>query len=818
MSFLRRTALALFVLSLSLQAVPVTVGDHNPVIDNGGADGWDAIFIFNTALVAPNANDTIGQVTHMQFWADLGTAGRRITPLLFESTNGGVTHTTIGVGTTYEIGQDGTAENSANSISFALTAGVDTFDTESAGSTYYLGFHTTDGGGNAGMTGGVVPFAGSGGGPNVLWQTESTPGEGQDPSVGANARFQSSRSYSYNFTVNFTDITDTDGDGLPDSSEQRIIDANPNDALTSFADVLPDDDFDHDSSSNAQEVERGTDPTDSDSDDDNIIDGYESGTGVYVDIFNTGTDPLEADSDRDGLSDGMENNSGVFSSTNPGTDPNNPDTDGDGLLDSVESNDGDYIDASATGTDPHNPDTDDDLAFDGEEVSAGTDPNDPTSGAINGFVGGQQEVALDQDVADSWAICYIDEQRPFRLRGGSSNALFFNFFASSESLGNGGRVTPFLAEVIAPNDFIVRVIGTTRIEGVDWTTAGLQSLPFSDDDTPVIEDGWVAGFITSDPDGSNASNHIVPFRGDAGIDGWLAGSGGGDDPGGIVVGEAPQDGLGATSHEAYGQRDYSFQIVAGRPEGIDLLAISHDPTAETTELTWTSQAGDLFEIRKSLDLTGDPAEWEVVGSPISAAAAPATTTTALVDDNATESAAYYKVLKIVPPPIFEEDFESGQNGWTTRHNDVSGSTRWELGVPSAVGPVEAHSLQNCFGTDLDDNYVDGLDNVGSGIALRSPLIDLQGVPAATLEFWHYYDFGVGDRGNLRFLNAEGEILGTAPFSPLTDFIFEWEEISLSLPPAVIANGEVILEWELLSETNNQENYPGWYIDDVSVTR
>jgi hypothetical protein len=55
------------------------------------------------------------------------------------------------------------------------------------------------------------------------------------------------------------------------------------------------------------------------------------------------------------------------------------DADGDGLLDSVETNTGIFVSASDTGTDPLNPDTDGDGFNDGDEVSAGSDPNNPGS-------------------------------------------------------------------------------------------------------------------------------------------------------------------------------------------------------------------------------------------------------------------------------------------------------------------------------------------------------------------------------------------------------------------------------------------------------
>ncbi|NIP94026.1 MAG: hypothetical protein GWO24_11455, partial [Akkermansiaceae bacterium] len=132
-------------------------------------------------------------------------------------------------------------------------------------------------------------------------------------------------------TFSFT-TEDTDGDGLPDFWEEAngLDKDNPDDA---------DDDPDSDGLDNTEEFENKTDPNEADTDGDTLNDGEEVNT--------TMTDPTNADSDEDGLTDEVETNSGTF------------------------------VSASDTGTDPNNPNTDGDFATDGEEVEAGSDPNDP---------------------------------------------------------------------------------------------------------------------------------------------------------------------------------------------------------------------------------------------------------------------------------------------------------------------------------------------------------------------------------------------------------------------------------------------------------
>ena len=102
------------------------------------------------------------------------------------------------------------------------------------------------------------------------------------------------------------DTVDTDGDGLPDVTENTL----GTDPLNP--------DTDGDGLSDGEEVSvYGTDPLDADTDDDGIADGEETVVGTDGAI----TDPLDADSDDDGLQDGTELGYGAGESDPDGAGP-----------------------------------------------------------------------------------------------------------------------------------------------------------------------------------------------------------------------------------------------------------------------------------------------------------------------------------------------------------------------------------------------------------------------------------------------------------------------------------------------------------------
>jgi hypothetical protein len=97
-----------------------------------------------------------------------------------------------------------------------------------------------------------------------------------------------------------------------------------------------------------------------------------------IDEFQRGTNPTNADSDGDGANDGAEVNrmdGGVAAPTNP----LRADSDGDNLLDGVETDTGTFVSRTDTGTDPLIPDTDADGYTDGHEVVRQSNPTDLNS-------------------------------------------------------------------------------------------------------------------------------------------------------------------------------------------------------------------------------------------------------------------------------------------------------------------------------------------------------------------------------------------------------------------------------------------------------
>jgi hypothetical protein len=161
-----------------------------------------------------------------------------------------------------------------------------------------------------------------------------------------------------------------------------------------------------------------------------------------------------------------------------------------------------------------------------------------------------------------------------------------------------------------------------------------------------------------------------------------------------------------------------------------------------------------------------------------------------------------------PVSVFSDDFEGGQGGWTTGTEGAVG-TMWELGLPG-VGPAAANSPTSCFGTNLTAIYA-----VDADVWLRSPPIDLTNTGGATLNYVEWRDIeATFDSGRVVVLDATDNSEIAEIEDSIDGFSNGWENVSRQIPPAALGK---VIKIEFRFRSDNIENFPGWYIDDFSVT-
>ena len=146
-------------------------------------------------------------------------------------------------------------------------------------------------------------------------------------------------------------------------------------------------------------------------------------------------------------------------------------------------------------------------------------------------------------------------------------------------------------------------------------------------------------------------------------------------------------------------------------------------------------------------------------------------------------------------------------------NDENGATQWELGRPEAsTGPSGgANDSANAWTTNIGDYGPD------SNISLRSPAIDLSGLPGAQVSLDVFRDAdGFGDIVTVRFLRADdATLLGDPANIDMTVFDTEWTSIEIPVDSAAL--GETILIEFNFQSDSSPDAFSGISIDNVSIS-
>jgi hypothetical protein len=271
-------------------------------------------------------------------------------------------------------------------------------------------------------------------------------------------------------------LPDSDGDGMPDDYETANS-LDPGDSSDGAGDT------DSDGLSNVEEYLAGTDPQDDDSDDDGILDGAETKTGIYVSATDTGTDPLGNDTDIDGLLDGVETNTGTF------------------------------VNADDTGTNPNLADTDNDGFRDGSEINASTDPNDPGSVPAGWSVRNATSSVALNSIADTRALFATPANI---IAETNTSETDINFRENAQGPFPNSRTFPVLpGQDTDINDYGLIATGTIFISDPGIYTFGFNSDDggglFIDGDVATIDDRNRGSTTTLGAISLSYGNHVMEF-------------------------------------------------------------------------------------------------------------------------------------------------------------------------------------------------------------------------------------------------------------------------------------------------------------------
>ena len=188
-----------------------------------------------------------------------------------------------------------------------------------------------------------------------------------------------------------------------------------------------------------------------------------------------------------------------------------------------------------------------------------------------------------------------------------------------------------------------------------------------------------------------------------------------------------------------------------------------------------------------------------------------------------DSERFFVVEQFPAPPVdlLRESFDGVvapmlPPGWTTGTGPGdTGTTVWELGAPSAVGPANARSGSNCVGTNLS-----AIHGVDTEIWLRTPAVDLTNASKATLSFEQFIDIEREyDRGTVSVLDAIDNSVLAVIETDIEGLTPDWTKFTRAVPGTAIGKS-VKIEFRFEADDlplPEESDFAGWYLDDILVT-
>ncbi|MEM9236145.1 MAG: hypothetical protein AAGB14_05150 [Verrucomicrobiota bacterium] len=246
------------------------------------------------------------------------------------------------------------------------------------------------------------------------------------------------------------------------------------------------------------------------------------------------------------------------------------------------------------------------------------------------------------------------------------------------------------------------------------------------------------------------------------------------------------------------------------------------------DFEWDSNAGMLYDLIFSNDLGTAISTWPIVAGQ-EGIPADGSGTNMLTLPLPTEDKTFYSLNEYPappPPPLFSEDFESGDGGFTVA---TALGTGWAQGTPDSDNDfnlvIDSGNGEStgCFAVGLGTFNSDanrGYYVANSSTILTSPAIDLTGITAASLTFAEAVDFDGGATGEVYVIDGSDAVIGVGPIYTVSgEASADWADANGGTPialPAAAMGQSVRIEWRFTGGT--EVDWLGWYIDDVAVNQ